>query len=392
MELLELETLFISGVPKNKVELLEGKTHCAAAFPTREEAERTFEHWLQTLARWKGAPAETERGPDAWNGRCAGCELELSGRRLDAHIPLRGGAHFEFYHNFWDPLLWDAPRPGPSGHMALQDLWMGLHGLLHPLERHGYQVSGKVDLVLSDRSVVAPQSYVFRPGAWSWFGGPGDFFAGVPHLVVELLFPATRAEDLPETGRRAAVFASAGVPHYWLLDPVERQLLDHELDGGRYRLARVLRPGDPFRPAYLPELLGLDPLFERETDFDVGPALVVGKIDEDDPAWQVPDEPLTLEHLLLLGHPQRRFEVLDDVAPCAVAFRDARKARSNFEDWARQAARREGLAEPRAAGTSFDVGRFHLALRGRRVYLDLAYPARLHRRMLEAYSQPELWR
>jgi hypothetical protein len=33
------------------------------------------------------------------------------------------------------------------------------------------------------------------------------------------------------------------------------------------------------------------------------------------------------EHLMLLGHPSRRYEVIEDVAPCVAAFRDALFAR-----------------------------------------------------------------
>ncbi|HSH61935.1 MAG TPA: Uma2 family endonuclease [Acidimicrobiales bacterium] len=55
-----------------------------------------------------------------------------------------------------------------------------------------------------------------------------------PHLVVEVLSPSTRAQDL---GSKLLAYAKAGVPAYWVVDPeppVELQVF--RLEGATYRL------------------------------------------------------------------------------------------------------------------------------------------------------------
>jgi Uma2 family endonuclease len=55
-----------------------------------------------------------------------------------------------------------------------------------------------------------------------------------PHLVVEVLSPSTRAQDL---GSKLLAYAAAGVPAYWVVDPeppVELQVF--RLEGSAYRL------------------------------------------------------------------------------------------------------------------------------------------------------------
>lgn len=54
-----------------------------------------------------------------------------------------------------------------------------------------------------------------------------------PDWVCEILSPSTRRRDQLEKLR---VIQRAGVPHYWLVDPEERTLIVHRLDGDSYRL------------------------------------------------------------------------------------------------------------------------------------------------------------
>lgn len=48
-----LEYAMFFGVPDNKVELLDGTSRWAFPFSGRAEAETHFQHWLETLRRWK---------------------------------------------------------------------------------------------------------------------------------------------------------------------------------------------------------------------------------------------------------------------------------------------------------------------------------------------------
>lgn len=58
-----------------------------------------------------------------------------------------------------------------------------------------------------------------------------EAFTGTPLLVVEILSPSTRAKDLV---LKRALYAGAGVPSYWVLDPAEGTVLLLDLDGDRY--------------------------------------------------------------------------------------------------------------------------------------------------------------
>lgn len=88
--------------------------------------------------------------------------------------------------------------------------------------------------------------------AWSWRPTADEFipdlmvfdetdedvrYAGVPHLVVEVL-STDRAADLLRKERK---YAAAGVPHYWVVDPEGPEVIEYELgpgSGTRVELAR----------------------------------------------------------------------------------------------------------------------------------------------------------
>jgi len=59
----------------------------------------------------------------------------------------------------------------------------------------------------------------------------GQYVAGVPELVVEVHSSSTRALDLTE---KRLVYAQAGIPAYWLVDPDARTLTVLELRAEAY--------------------------------------------------------------------------------------------------------------------------------------------------------------
>ena len=54
---------------------------------------------------------------------------------------------------------------------------------------------------------------------------------GAPDLVIEILSPSTSELD---RGKKAALYAAAGVPEYWLVDPERRTILPQTLVAGAY--------------------------------------------------------------------------------------------------------------------------------------------------------------
>jgi Uma2 family endonuclease len=76
---------------------------------------------------------------------------------------------------------------------------------------------------------------------------------GVPDLVVEVLSPTTRRDDLPG-GRKWAIYEQYGVPFYWLIDPDARTVTEYVWSDGRYGSPRVLRPGDTLTNPLFPDI------------------------------------------------------------------------------------------------------------------------------------------
>ena len=74
---------------------------------------------------------------------------------------------------------------------------------------------------------------------------------GAPDLVVEVLSPSTEARD---RGIKLRRYAAAGVPHYWILDPVARALEPYRLGEHGYEPIGRYGPGSVFRPELFPGL------------------------------------------------------------------------------------------------------------------------------------------
>ncbi|MFZ6182250.1 Uma2 family endonuclease [Nannocystis pusilla] len=56
----------------------------------------------------------------------------------------------------------------------------------------------------------------------------------VPDWICEVLSPSTERVDRV---RKQQLYARHGVPHYWLVDPIERVLEAYVLDGAQWRIA-----------------------------------------------------------------------------------------------------------------------------------------------------------
>jgi Uma2 family endonuclease len=58
-----------------------------------------------------------------------------------------------------------------------------------------------------------------------------DYIDGAPDLVIEILSPSNRAQDLV---KKAALYAQHGVTEYWIVDPESETISVNILQGGRY--------------------------------------------------------------------------------------------------------------------------------------------------------------
>ena len=132
-----------------------------------------------------------------------------------------------------------------------------LSGFLKPLVRH-FAEAYNLGVVRGEPSQMKPA--LSLPGR-----APDFFFVATAHLdrlrstylegpadlVVEIISPESRARD---RGDKFFEYEAAGIPEYWLLDPIREQAEFYQLDpGGIYRPA-VLDAQGQYQSVVLPGL------------------------------------------------------------------------------------------------------------------------------------------
>ncbi|MDE2785950.1 MAG: Uma2 family endonuclease [Chloroflexota bacterium] len=113
-----------------------------------------------------------------------------------------------------------------------------------------------VGVALSESRMLIPDLVFVRAGREDI--QQANYLDGVPDLVVEAL-STDRQRDL---ALKRAWYAEAGVPEYWILDPVNDTLTVLELSGGEYTERAVLGHGDTLTTLTIPGFeLPLEHLF-----------------------------------------------------------------------------------------------------------------------------------
>jgi Uma2 family endonuclease len=87
-----------------------------------------------------------------------------------------------------------------------------------------------VDVHLGRHDIVQPDLLVIRSARLDTYRAEG-IVVEPPDIVVEIMSPRTRGIDQV---RKMALYAKAGVPEYWLVDPERRALILHRLAGDEY--------------------------------------------------------------------------------------------------------------------------------------------------------------
>jgi Uma2 family endonuclease len=106
-----------------------------------------------------------------------------------------------------------------------------------------------VKVVLDEYTGVGPDVvYIAREQADSL---QHDGYYGAPALVVEVL----SSRPALDTKVKRAKYASAGIPHYWIVDPVQRTLREYRLEGSDYALRAEAAGDAEFRPELFPGLV-----------------------------------------------------------------------------------------------------------------------------------------
>jgi len=82
-------------------------------------------------------------------------------------------------------------------------------------------------------------------------GGPADFLHRHPSSALLVVEVAVSSEDLDR--EKAAIYASGGIPEYWLVLPAERRVEVHLApQNGAYTTVRPLGEAEALQPAALP--------------------------------------------------------------------------------------------------------------------------------------------
>lgn len=393
----DLEYALLFGIPNNKIELIDGRSRCAFPFMSREEAEFHFSRWLQTLTHWKGDASDVQRQGTNWKATVAGISIELFPRPIEIRIPIAWEAFDRIYETFWGPELW--PGEGPSWHggfLAMldhQDVQMNLWSLFASLcARHGGKHGGRIEVALSDTSVVAPDQYYYGPNHKNCTFA-GGYFRGVPELIAEVLSPASHAVD---RGPRQELYRRAGLKHLWLVDPAHETVEVLVLKGEAFEKLHTYGPGETFESELFPGgIIQVEALFKTQSKkwdrsrTEVSPEPI--------PEWLLaPELKLGLEYFFLLGHPERRWEIWGNRAPSVLAFGSTLEAKTRLTYFLEEACRWESAAKVTPALVAPDVeqaevGRFRLTRCGRHVHLDVAVDARKFRELLTVWSRNDCW-
>ena len=140
------------------------------------------------------------------------------------------------------------PSPLPRHQLTVLAIVRVLDG--YAATRGGVVLAAPLDIVFDEFDVLQPDVLFFRSERCHLVQ-PAAVTRHAPDLVVEVLSPSTAALD---RGRKMRTFARYGVPEYWIVDPVDRQVEVHALEDGAYRQAQAAAGDDTVQSALLPDL------------------------------------------------------------------------------------------------------------------------------------------
>ena len=142
--------------------------------------------------------------------------------------------------------LYTHPRPAPRHATA----GAGLLGRLRPAFDRGddgpggWRILYEPELHLDDE-VLVPDLAGWRRERMPQLPDTA-YFTLAPDWVCEVLSPSTRKLDLVH---KRPIYASAGIVHLWLIDPMERILEAFRLHDGKWQLIATVEDDDPVRIA-----------------------------------------------------------------------------------------------------------------------------------------------
>jgi Uma2 family endonuclease len=154
-----------------------------------------------------------------------------------------------FRYEVIDGELFMSPAPNPHHQTIAGEIFFALMKLAKE-QNLGRVLSAPVDVVLSDIGTpVQPDVIFIRQERLDIIGERK--IDGAPDLVVEVLSPGTEQYDRQT---KYTLYARAGVPEYWLVDPKSCTIEVHVLRGQAYAPLGTFGPEATIQSELLPDL------------------------------------------------------------------------------------------------------------------------------------------
>jgi Uma2 family endonuclease len=149
---------------------------------------------------------------------------------------LSGGWTYERYYALQDEQRYEVingelllvPGPGTFHQSLVGELFVRLREFSLRMQAGTVFVS-PLDVVLDDRNVVQPDVLFIRNDRLEIIDPRA--IRGTPDLVIEIISPSSRSQDRM---LKSTVYARAGVPEYWIVDPPSRSIEVFSLEGAGY--------------------------------------------------------------------------------------------------------------------------------------------------------------
>ena len=150
----------------------------------------------------------------------------------------------------FDGVLYLMSTPTKDHQFLMRHIGIHLEAFLDDFDIPPYEVHHDITTILSEglQRAVEPDLVIILAGRDDV--GGRIYVEGVPDIVVEIL-SSDRNHDLRFKRR---IYAEAGVPEYWIFDPVNDTVLPLELRGGGYIERPTLSAADTLTTPLLPGL------------------------------------------------------------------------------------------------------------------------------------------
>jgi Uma2 family endonuclease len=138
------------------------------------------------------------------------------------------------------------PAPVPYHQVVILNLYEILRRFIRA-RKLGRILSAPVDVHLSEETVVQPDLFFCSDPSIV----KEEFVEGAPDLVVEVLSRGTAKRDL---GIKRDAYERHGVKHYWIVDPLAKEILELVRRGKKLVRRTTVKGNDAFEPTCFPGL------------------------------------------------------------------------------------------------------------------------------------------